>query len=135
VAAPWLKAAFKAIPWKEVVAAAPSIVESTRRLWDNVTRTEKRPSPAGERSGNSSAGSSNQISALEDRLMALEAKTSEMAHEAVTSAELIKSLAEQNARLVQAVELLRLRTRRWVWITAALGLAMAFLIFWVGIHT
>jgi hypothetical protein len=134
VAAPWLRAAFKAIPWKEVVAAAPSIVEGTRKLWGSVTKTEKQPSPAGERSGTSSSGRSDPISALEDRVVALEAKTAEMAHEAVTSAELIKSLAEQNAKLVQAVEILRLRMRRRAWFTVALGIAMVLMLFWASLH-
>ena len=134
MAIPWLAAAFKAIPWKEVVTAAPSLVEGTKKLWGSVARTEKQPSPAHEQSDESSSTHSDQLSALEARLLALDARTAEIGRQAVTSAELIKSLAEQNAQLVQAVEILRLRTRKLVWFTGALGLATGFLLLWMILY-
>ena len=134
MAIPWLAAAFKAIPWKEVVTAAPSLVEGTKKLWSSVTRTQKQPSPANEQSGETSSTRSDQLSAIEARFLALEARTTEIARQAVTSAELIKSLAEQNAQLVQAVEILRIRTRKLVLFTAALGLATGFLLLWMILY-
>ncbi len=134
MAIPWLAVAFKAIPWREVVTAAPSIVEGTKRLWSSVTRTEKQPSPATEQSNEPSSTQSGQLSALEARLLALDARTTEIAREAVTSAELIKSLAEQSAQLVHAVEILQLRTHKLVWFTVALGLAAGFLLLWVILY-
>jgi hypothetical protein len=134
MAIPWLAAAFKAIPWREAVTAAPSIVEGTKKLWSSVTRTEKQPSPANEQSNESSSTQSDQLSAIETRLLALEERTTEIAREAVTSAELIKSLAEQSAQLVQTVENLRLRTRKLVWFTVVLGLATGFLLLWVILY-
>ena len=131
MAIPWLAAAFKAIPWKEVVIAAPSIVEGTKKLWSSVTRTEKQPGPAKEQANEASSTRSDQLYAIDARLLALEAKTTDVAREAVTSAELIKSLAEQSAQLVQAVEILRLRTRRLVWFTVVLGLSTGVLLLWV----
>jgi hypothetical protein len=134
MAIPWLAAAFKAIPWREAVTAAPSIVEGTKKLWSSVTRTEKQPSPANEQSNESSSTQSDQLSAIETRLLALEERTTEIAREAVTSVELIKSLAEQSAQLVQTVEKLRLRTRKLVWFTVVLGLATGFLLLWVILY-
>jgi hypothetical protein len=134
MAIPWLAVAFKAIPWTKVVASAPSIVEGARKLWNSGTRTEKRPSPANEQSNESSSTQPDQLSAIEDRLFALQARTTEIAREAGTSAELIKSLAEQSAQLVQAVEILRLRTRKLVWSTVVLGLATGFLLLWVILY-
>ncbi len=131
MAIPWLAAAIKAIPWREVVIAAPAIVEGTKRLWGSVTRTEKQTSPANEQASESSPTPSDQLSAVRARLLALEARTTEMAREAVTSAELVKSLAEQSVQLVQAVEILRLTTRKLVWLTVVLGLATGFLLLWV----
>ena len=131
MAIPWLAAAFKAIPWKEVVTAAPSLVEGTKKLWSSVTRTQKQPSPANEQSGESSSTHPDQLSAIEARLLALDARTAEIAFQAVTSAELVKSLAEQNAQLVQAVEILRIRTRKLVWFSGALGLATGLLLLWM----
>jgi len=134
MAIPWLAAAFKAIPWKEVVTAAPSLVESTKKLWSSVTRTQKQPSPANEQSGESSSTHSDQLSAIEARFLVLEARTAEIARQAVTSAELVKSLAEQNAQLVRAVEILRLRTRKLVWFAGVLGLATGFLFLWMMLY-
>ena len=131
MAIPWLAAAIKAIPWREVVIAAPAIVEGTKRLWGSVTRTEKQTSPANEQASESSSTPSDQLSSVRARLLALEARTTEMAREAVTSAELVKSLAEQSVQLVQAVEILRLTTRKLVWLTVVLGLATGFLLLWV----
>ena len=134
MAIPWLAAAFKAIPWKEVVAAAPSLVEGTKQLWGSVTRTEKQPSPAHGHSDDSSSTHPDDLSAIEARLLSIEARAAEIARQAVTSAELIKSLAEQDAKLVQAVEILRIRTRKLVWFAAALGLATGFLLLWLILY-
>lgn len=133
MAIPWLAAAFKAIPWREAVTAAPAIVEGTKKLWSSVTRTEKQPSPANEQT-NESSSTQSELSAIETRLWALDERTTEIAREAVTSTELIKSLAEQSAQLVQAVENLRLRTRKLLWFTVVLGLATGFLLLWVILY-
>lgn len=135
MAIPWISAAFKAIPWKEVVTAAPSIVEGTKKLWSSVTRTEKQPSPANEPPDESSSTRSDHLSAIEARLISIEARTTQISRQAVTSAELVKSLAEQNAQLVQAVEILRIRTRKLVWFSRALlGLAIGFLLLWMILY-
>lgn len=131
---PWLAAAIKAIPWREVVIAAPAIAEGARKLWGSVTRTEKQTLPANGQASESSSTPSDQLSAIKARLLTLEAKTTDVAREAVTSAELIKSLAEQSAQLVQAVEILRLRTRRLVWFTVVLGLSTGVLLLWVILY-
>jgi hypothetical protein len=129
--APWLAAAFKAISWRDAIAAAPVIVDATRKLWNSVARTEKRAAPDEAQSTKPAASSGDGVSAIEARVAALEAKTAEMAREAVASAELIKSLAEQSSQLVKAVEILRVRTRRLIAFSFLVGLATAFLLLWV----
>ncbi|MBC8007084.1 MAG: hypothetical protein H7X76_03450 [Prolixibacteraceae bacterium] len=131
MAIPWLAAAIKAIPWREVVIAAPAIVDGAKRLWSSVSRTEKQTSPANVRSKEASSTQSDQPSAVGTRLLALEARTTEIAREAVTSAELVKSLAEQSAQLVRAVEILRLTTRKLVWFSVVSALSTGFLLLWV----
>jgi hypothetical protein len=130
MAIPWL-AAFKVIPWKEVVTAAPSILEGTRKLWNTVSHTERQaPAPAEPARGADSAGP-DRFSAIDTRVRALEARTTEIAREAVSSANLMRSLAEQNAQLVKAVEILRRRTRRLVWFSLVLAAAGCILFLWV----
>jgi hypothetical protein len=130
MAIPWL-AAFKVIPWKEVVTAAPSILEGTRKLWNSVSHTEQRaPAPAEPAREAGSAGA-DRLAAIDTRVGALEARTTEIAREAVSSANLMRSLAEQNAQLVNAVEILRRRTRRLIWASLVLAAGVCMLFLWV----
>ena len=131
MAAPWLAAAFKAISWRDAIAAAPVIVDAGRKLWNSVVGTEKR---AGSKDAEAGAGQGQERSPIEDRVAGLEARTAEMAREAVASADLIKSLAEQSSQLVRAVEILRVRTRRLIVFSFAVGVATAFLLVWTLFH-
>jgi hypothetical protein len=88
--------ALKAIPWAELIAAAPVVARSARKLWASVKHKE-----AAEAEG----------SWPEARLDALEAHVDELSKELAASSDLIANLAEQNARLVEAVTVLRMRTR------------------------
>ncbi len=87
---PWAIAA-KAIPWGEVIAAAPSIVRGARELL-NRTRGDAGESPA------------DAPATPEQRIVALEARVESLASELEASTDLITQLAEHNERLVVAVE-------------------------------
>jgi hypothetical protein len=109
----WLTA-FKVIPWGEVIAAAPAIAKGARQLWSAVRKQDALPAGA----------------APGDRIHALESRVEELRRELAASAELTATLAEQNARLIEAVAILRLRTRvllavSGVTIVAVVGLAAA----------
>lgn len=104
-----LFAAFKALPWPELLTLAPTVVQSARKLWNSARADESK---------NSVPSANGTLGNTESRLRTLEARVAEIASEAVSSAELIKSLAEQNSQLVQAVEILRVRTRGLLWATA-----------------
>lgn len=101
--------ALKALPWAELIAAAPVVARSARKLWTSV-RSKDAPEAEG--------------SWPEARLDALEAQVSELRGELAASSDLIASLAEQNARLVEAVTVLRLRVRLLFIIGAALAASM-----------
>ena len=88
--------ALKAIPWAELIAAAPVVARGARKLWTSV-----RSKDAAEAEG----------SWPEARLDALEAQLDELRTELTASADLIANLADQNTRLVEAVTVLRMRTR------------------------
>ncbi len=110
--AAWLTA-FKVIPWADVIAAAPTVARGAKKLWHSV-----RDQPPDSKSG-SVAGSP------EGRLEALESQLDDLRKELAASSELISSLAEQNARLVEAVGILRVRTRTLLVATIiAFGLLM-----------
>lgn len=91
----WITA-FKVIPWAELIAAAPAVVKGARQLWaavrsQDAPRIEGQGPEAGQR--------------------ALEAQVEELRKELTAASELVTRLAEQNSRLVEAVEVLRIRTR------------------------
>ena len=80
----WLTA-LKVIPWGDVVQNAPGVLRGAKKLWSAV---RQGPEPHG-----------------------LQQEVAQLKDQAENAARLISSLAEQNARLVEAVDILRLRTR------------------------
>jgi hypothetical protein len=58
----------------------------------------------------------------------------ESQNEAVSSTKLIGSLAEQNSRLVEAVEILRIRTRALLVFSLVLALTVLGLVLWVRVR-
>jgi hypothetical protein len=109
----WITA-FKVIPWAELIAAAPTVVKGAQKLWSAV-RKQDAPPLAGQ---GPQAGQ-----------RALEAQVEELRKELAAASELVARLAEQNGRLIEAVDVLRVRTRvllvvSLVLIAAVAGLAM-----------
>lgn len=99
----WITA-FRAIPWGHVVENAPTVLRGAKKLWGMA-----QPQ-VGENSR-------------------IEQDVAELKEELAKAAQLIASLAEQNARLVEAVEILRVRTRALlvgggVLLAAVVGLAV-----------
>ena len=114
----WLFA-LKAVPWADLAQAAPHIVKGARRLFN--TARSSAPPPAGganEAAGHDSGPVQERLSRIEHALQALDAEQD-------SSAELIRSLAEQNARVVEAIVVLRARQRLLLGLCIVLALAVA----------
>lgn len=123
---PW-PAIFKAIPWSEVVAAAPKVLDQAKRLAAAARRTDTASS--GEvKSSASAQGPVNPV--IEARLSGVEKRVEEMGREAVSSAELLKSLAEQNAQLVQALQIVSSKIRRLTVVVVAFSCVVGALLIW-----
>lgn len=116
--AAWLTA-FKVIPWADVIAAAPTVARGAKKLWDTV-RDQKPDSKAGPAPDSPEA-----------RLQGLASQLVDLRKELAASSELINSLAEQNTRLVEAVGILRIRTRALLVACAAAYLLLAVLAAWM----
>ncbi|WP_018412737.1 hypothetical protein [Methyloversatilis thermotolerans] len=106
--------AVKAVPWGDVIAAAPGVVQGANALWERVARKRGRDEAApavhpGEPEG--------------DRIAALERTVVELQKEALASSQLIRTLAEQNAQLIAKADALQLRVR--VLTLAGAGLLVA----------
>ena len=107
MAVSWLTA-LKVIPWGDVIEHAPAVLKGARRLLERQTT----PPPA---ASEGDVAPTTDLEGLQRQMLALEQQhQTDVAQMSQTLAD----LAEQNARLVAAVELLRLRTR---WLMAGLA--------------
>jgi hypothetical protein len=99
---------FKAVPWVDVIAAAPGVARSAKKLLTGIRNRQR-----GE-------GGESPPESEEGRLEALETQVLELKQGLDASAEIIKSLTEQHARLVEVVGVLRARTRALLVVCAVL---------------
>lgn len=102
--------ALKLIPWDQVARNAPSIIDGSKKLWSAVTK-----------------GAQPAATNTDSRMSSLESQVSELRQELISSADLIKALAEQNSHLVQAVGALQARVRMLLGAVAALGAGVVVL--------
>ncbi|MBK6629598.1 MAG: hypothetical protein IPG33_00395 [Betaproteobacteria bacterium] len=109
---------FKAIPWSDVVAAAPTVVKGARKLVDAVRNRggegEAPADPAGE------AATDPVV-----RLQRMEARIEELEGRQQAALALVESMAEQQEKLVSAVEVLRLRSKFLLLLSVMLALSVA----------
>ncbi|MEO8153393.1 MAG: hypothetical protein ABI605_10020 [Rhizobacter sp.] len=112
----WMTA-LKVIPWSDVIEATPGIVKGARKMFTRSQQTEL-PVPAASGAG------------LEQRVTQLEAQLVQAAEQQRASAQLIETLAEQNERIVQAIDILRVRTRLLIGVCGVLALLLAALVMW-----
>ena len=115
----------KLVPWGDVLEATPQILQAAKKLLGS-TRQGTADAAAGTLAGAGDAATppvALQLQQLRERVARLEQEQQE-------SAVLIQSLAEQNAQVVQAVEVLRLRNQRLTAAIALLGAVCAGLIVW-----
>ena len=112
-----------AVPWTEVIKNAPKVAEGAKKLWGTV----------GSKGGKAASTSvaARQSSDPDVRIVALEATVDELNKQMQASAELIKSLAELNAQLVERIELNR---RRMIRLSVIVLLILAWLIY-VAVRT
>ncbi|MBL7087219.1 hypothetical protein [Acidovorax sp.] len=125
MAAGWV-AALKLVPWGDVIEATPQILQAAKKL---LGTTQKGNAEAAAGALKSAGGEpaipvALQLEHLRERVALLELEQQE-------SAVLIQSLAEQNAQVVQAVEVLRRRQQRLTMAVSVLAVACTGLLVWV----
>ena len=115
-------AALKLVPWGDVLEATPHILQAAKKLI-GATRKGAEEAAAGTLVDAALPPVAQQLEHLHQRVARLE-------QEQLESAALIQSLAEQNARVVQAVDALRVRNQRLLAAVAVLALACIGLTVW-----
>ncbi len=118
----WITA-LKVIPWGDVIEAAPVLAKGARKLF---TRTEQS---AQETVATENAAPPAGADVLA-RLQHLEHQLVEMAQQQQASAALMESLASQNAQVVQAIDILRVRTRVLIVVVGVLLATWAGTVLW-----
>jgi hypothetical protein len=117
--------ALKLVPWGDVLEATPQILQAAKKLLGR-TRQGTADAAAGTLAGAGDAATppvALELQQLRERVARLEQEQQE-------SAVLIQSLAEQNAQVVQAVEVLRRRNQRLTAAIAVLGAVCVGLLVW-----
>ena len=105
---PWLMA-LKAVPWGDVIEHAPSVLKAARKLIDR--QSTQSPGQAGTPATQTPVSAVPSLGELKNALVAAQGQIDRQAQTQRELTETLAELAEQNARLVSAVEVLRLRTR------------------------
>ncbi len=112
---PWM-IALKVIPWGDVIEHAPKVLNAARKLLDKKPAANEAngPAPAHEVLGAQTATPPS-LGELKNRLIAAQHQIDRQAQVQEELAQTLAELAEQNARLVGAVAVLRTRTRMLLW--------------------
>ena len=123
MAIPWLTV-IKAVPWTEVIARAPTVVEGAKKLWGSVAKKPGGTLTSAQERYRPPPAATATASPLDARLAELEDKTADLHRQMLAATELIGQLADQNARLVERVEANRLRLARLGYAFTALAVAV-----------
>lgn len=119
MAVSWLTA-LKAVPWADVIEAAPGLAKSAKGFFK---RTQESTPPATETAAQPAATGDlgDAWAQAQQRIASLESRLAQVAERQQAAAALIDTLATQNARLVAAVDVLgqRCQTLKWaLWVVA-----------------
>ena len=113
----WLTV-LQSVPWSDVVRNAPKVAAGAKKLWDNVAN-KSAATPDAAADGSGLAPVPVTLEGLQQQVLTLQAASAHLQQRLVESSDLIGTLAEQNAQLIQGIQVLR---RRLFWQGAALAL-------------
>jgi hypothetical protein len=123
MAIPWL-VALKVIPWGDVIEHAPTVLNAARKLLD---RQKAPPATASAPTPLDLGEALPTLGELKNRLIEARQLIDQQATVQAQMAQTLAELAEQNARLVAAVDLLRKRTRLLMGAVALLVVGVVWL--------
>ncbi len=115
----------KTVPWADVISNAPAIADGAKKLWNTVARKSPPAHVPYEETSAPLSPETGAVAQMQARLTLIETTASELHNQMLTSSELIKALADQNAELIKRVEANRIRLR---WLSGVIGLLVAIAI-------
>ena len=107
----------KIIPWKDVLENAPHIAKAAKNLYAG----RKDNTSSGTVDSSVPTSDSENITSRDFRLHEIEREVSDLNS-------VVRSLAKQNVRIVEAIEVLRVRSKVLIFLCVALGCVSIFLI-------
>lgn len=113
----WM-AVLKSVPWGVVLARAPEVADSARRLWSSVGRQQQTAEAAADQIA---PAPESPVASLEARFDTVEETVAELRMQINQCAELVAQLAEQNSMLVARAEVGR---RRMIQLGATTGISL-----------
>lgn len=123
------------IPWGQVVDNAPKVADAAAKLWRAVINRRKQDAVHIGQSDVLSDVHPSDGSSMEARVLALEDGVKCLEDQMQASSELIKTLAEQNAKMVQRVEELRARLAFHVKAAAMGGMVLLAVVVYLVLRT
>lgn len=130
MAVSWLTA-LKAVPWADVIEAAPGLAKSAKGFFK---RTQDSAVPAADSAAVPPAmgGADDAWMQAHQRIAALESRLAQVAERQHAAAALIDTLASQNAQLATAVDVLSHRCRALKLALWAVALVALGALLWVA---
>jgi len=119
----------KLVPWDDVIANAPKVVEGARKLWKTVARSPVPvpPEPAIAPEAATTMPAAPEL-ATRSELQALAAQVSTLHEQMAESSALIEALADQNAQLIGQIESNRVRLGWLMGVVAVLAAGLVYLL-------
>ena len=106
MAVAWLKV-LKAVPWSEVIAAAPQVANGARKLWDTVGRKGGPPAGIDDVGMAPMPRGEDGMALLAAHIEQQDATIAQMHGQLREASKLIAELADQNAQLIARMEAAR----------------------------
>jgi hypothetical protein len=133
----WLSV-LQAVPWSDVISNAPKVAEGARKLWNSVGSRGADDAAAQATDTVAASGPAltpdQALMSLQGRVRALESAVEGLRGQLQQSSELINALAEQNAQLVQRIELNRQRLQRTLVLAAAAAALALGALGWIALR-
>lgn len=133
----WLSV-LQAVPWSDVISNAPKVAEGARKLWKSVGSRGADDPTEPVVDSTAAAGPAlppdQALLSLQGRVRALESALEGLRGQLQQSSELINALAEQNAQLVQRIELNRQRLQRTLLLAAAATALAVGALGWIALR-
>lgn len=125
MAIPWL-IALKVIPWGDVIEHAPKVLGAARKMLDR--QRDKAIDAPPPMPIDPSGRNTPSMGEIVNRLIVAQQQIEQQAQAQEQLTQTVAELAEQNARLVSAVEVLRVRSKLLLWSAVLMALALAWLL-------